>query len=181
MLFWLLRQHCVAHQERRVSLSTILSRLVWILDQIGFDDWLSGNTNSTAVNFFDNVFTFVNQSVIVNCCHPNNTIELATCGFGASCAGSCSDLGASLCPSGNCTGDCEMPFEEETTSRRPRWSAATLPSSAFKWCSARCNVWRNKGCCFLPTCRSRSRSRARYCRWMNYLTGVIDHLFTAVS
>ena len=150
----------------------ILGRLVLIID--------SGNTNSTTVDFFDNVFTFVNQSVTVYCCRSDNTIEpiVATCGLGASCAGSCSDLGASLCPSGNCAGDCEMPFEEETTSRRPRWSAATLPSSAVKWCSARCNVWRHKECCLHPTCR---RRRSRACGWMNYLTGVIDHLFTAVS
>ena len=49
----------------------------------------------------------------VNCCHLNNTIELAACGDGVSCAGSCSALGASLCPSGNCTGDCEIPFGQE--------------------------------------------------------------------
>ena len=132
----------------------------------------SGNTNASAVDFFDNVFTFFNESVTVNCCHSNNTIELATCGLGASCAGSCSALGASLCPSGNCTGDCEMPFEQETNKTEPRrgWSLATLPSSAFRWCSRRCNVWRHKGCCYHPTCR---RRRSRACRWMNYLTGGI--------
>ena len=127
----------------------------------------SGNTNVSTVDFYDTVFTFVNKSVKVNCCHPDNTIELATCGLGASCAGSCSALGASLCPSGNCTGDCEMPFEE--TNQRGR-SLATQPSSAFAWCSARCDVWRHKGCCYHPTCRSR---RSNACRWMNYLTGII--------
>ena len=132
----------------------------------------SENTNSASVDFFDNVFTFINESVIVNCCRPDNTVELATCGLGASCAGSCSALGASLCPSGDCTGDCEMPFKEETnqTEAQRGRSLATQPSSAFAWCSARCDVWRHKGCCYHPTCR---RRRYRACRWMNYLTGVI--------
>ena len=176
MLFWLLHKHCVSHQNLRIALSTILSkrhqsRLVWTLDQIGFDDWLSGNTNSTTVDFFDNVFTFVNESVTVNCCRSDNTIELATCGLGASCAGSCSALGASLCPSGNCSGDCEMPFEQETNQiESRRWSAATLPSSAFKWCTRRCNVRRHPGCCYNPVCRRRKR---KACRWMNYLTGLM--------
>ena len=130
----------------------------------------SGNTNASSIDFFDNVFTFFNESVIVNCCRPDNTVELATCGLGASCAGSCSALGASLCPSGNCSGDCEISFEQETNQiESRRWSAATLPSSAFQWCSRRCNVWRHKGCCYHPACRQR---RSRACRWMNYLTGV---------
>ena len=133
----------------------------------------SGNTNASTVDFFDNVFTFINQSVTVNCCRSDNTIELATCGLGASCAGSCSALGASLCPSGNCTGDCEMPFEQETnqTEVQRRWSAATLPSSAFKWCPRRgCPVRRRKGCCYNPICKKR---KPKACRWMNYLTGII--------
>ena len=133
----------------------------------------TGNTNSSSIDFFENVFTFINESVIVNCCHMNNTLELATCGLGASCAGTCSALGASLCPSGNCSGTCEMPFEEETRDgiEARRWSAATLPSSAFAWCSRRCNVWRHKGCCYHPTCR---RRRRRACRWMNYLSGKLE-------
>ena len=137
--------------------------------------FLSENTNTTSVDFFEIVFTFLNESVTVNCCHPNNTLELATCGLGASCAGSCSALGATLCPSGDCTGDCEMPFEQEGTNqtetrRRPY---ATQPSSKFKWCSARCNVWKHKGCCYNPVCRRRSVSHKRACRWFNYLTGII--------
>ena len=154
-------------------------------------DLTSGNTNTTSIDFFDNVFTFLNDSVTVNCCHQNNTIELASCGLGASCAGSCSALGASLCPSGNCTGDCEMPFEEQETNddtaqmpfeetsdaatRRLR-SYATQPATKFKWCSARCNVWRKKGCCYNPVCREKSKSHKRACRWFNYLTGGIISL-----
>ena len=138
---------------------------------------LSENTNTTSVDFFENVFTFLNESVTVNCCHPNNTLELATCGLGASCAGSCSALGATLCPSGDCTGDCEVPFEEEETnpnetSRRSPAIYVNPPSWKFKWCSARCNVWKHKGCCYNPVCRRRSGSHKRACRWFNYLTGI---------
>ena len=118
------------------------------------------------------MFTFLNSTANVTCCHPNTTSELVTCGLGASCAGKCSALGASLCPSGNCSGDCELPLDleiEEVQSRR--WSSSTRPSSAFKWCSPRCNVWRNRGCCYNPVC---GRKRRRACRWMNFLTGIVS-------
>ena len=131
-----------------------------------------GNTNASTIDFFENVFTFSNKLATVNCCHQNNTIELAICGLGASCAGKCSAIGASLCPSGNCSGDCEMPFEQETnqTEVRRGASTATRPSSAFAWCSPRCKVWRHKGCCYNPTCK---RKREKACRWINYLTGIL--------
>ena len=146
----------------QVNLDTLLSTLCLTI----------GNTNASSVDFFDNVFTFLNESVTVNCCHLNNTLELATCGLGASCAGTCSALGATLCPSGDCTGDCEIPFEQENEDDKERkLSTATKPSSAFKWCSSGCNVWRNKGCCYNPVCRKRSASHRRACRWFNYLTG----------
>ena len=147
----------------QVNLDTLLSTLCLTI----------GNTNASSVDFFDNVFTFLNEPVTVNCCHQNDTLELATCGLGASCAGSCSAVGASLCPSGNCTGDCAMPFDlhetnETTSSRR---SYATKPASKFKWCSARCNVWKHKGCCYNPVCREKSKSHKKACGWFNYLTG----------
>ena len=68
------------------------------------------------------------------------------------------------------TGDCEMSFEQEETNQTEthRRSYATQPSWKFKWCSARCNVWKHKGCCYNPVCRER---RSRACRWLNYLTG----------
>ena len=128
--------------------------------------------DTSANDFFEDVFTFLGESVTVNCCHLNNTLELATCGLGGSCAGSCSALGASLCPSGNCTGNCEMSFEQETNENKARGqlSASSMDPRRFKWCSARCNVWRHKGCCYNPVCRQR---RSRACRWLDYLTGVI--------
>ena len=113
------------------------------------------------------MFTSLNESATVTCCHVNNTVELTTCGLGASCEGSCSALGASLCPSGDCSGDCEMPFESNEVESRSR-SSATRPSNAFKWCSPRCNVWRHHGCCYNPVC---NRKRRRACRWINFLTG----------
>ena len=130
----------------------------------------------------------------VNCCRSDNTVELATCGLGASCAGSCTALGAFLCPSGNCSGDCEISLEQETTGNCTGdceisseqetnqieviqdYAAATKPSWAFKGCPrAGCPVWQNKGCCYHPTCRER---RSRTCSWLNYLTGKIPSFFS---
>ena len=149
-----------------------------ILDFLGSRFFLtmpSGNTNISTIDFFEDVFTFSNESVTVNCCHLNNTVELAICGLGASCAGSCSALGASLCPSGDCSGDCEIGFEQETstTGKGRGSSVATRASSAFRWCQPSCDVWRHKGCCYNPVCKQK---RERTCRWMNYLTGVFYKL-----
>ena len=135
----------------------------------------SGNMNASTVDFFDNVFTFFNESVTVNCCHQNNTIELATCGRGASCAGQCSALGASLCPSGNCTDDprtCDLEFNDETTEDQGRErSTATLSGTDLAWCTSDgCRVRKHKGCCYNPNCL-RWRGRRRACKWLNYLTG----------
>ena len=141
---------------------------------IGFDDFPLGNTSASTIDFFDNVFTFFNESVTVNCCHLNNTLELATCGLGASCAGTCSALGATLCPSGDCTGDCEIPFEQETAdnrAQRNRISVANIDQRKIKWCTNKCNVWKNKVCCYHPVCRDKSKSHKRRCSWFNYLTG----------
>ena len=69
-----------------------------------------------------------------------------------------------------------MPFEQQETKEieTRRRSYATQPASKFKWCSARCNVWRHKGCCYNPVCRKRSNSHKRACRWFNYLTGIFN-------
>ena len=118
---------------------------------IGCDNWLSGNTNASTVNFFDNVFTFFNESVTVNCCRSDNTLKLATCGLGASCAGQCSALGASLCPSGECSDDprtCELDFNNDNAEGQQQrgQSTATLSGSDLKWCiSDRCRVRKHPG------------------------------------
>ena len=142
----------------------------------------SGNSSVSSIDFFDNVFTFHNESVIVNCCHENNTLELAACGLGASCEGTCSALGAVLCPSGNCSGSCEMPFEEEEETKeaisRGFSSGATKPSKAYRWCSPRCNVWKTKGCCYNPICK---RKRSKECRWIDFITGNIVRIRTRLN
>ena len=151
-----------------------LNKLCYVLSSYIIVTFSAENTNATSIDFFDNVFTFLNESVTVNCCRSDNTVELATCGLGVSCAGNCSALGASLCPTGNCTGGCDMPFEQQETyeiESRSRISASTQPSTAFKWCTPKCNVWQRKGCCYNPVCRKRSVSHKRACRWFNYLTG----------
>ena len=179
------RQLKQLHVHQSPQINTLQVSKMWILCVNSFSkSQTSGNSNATTIDFFENALTFSNQSVIVNCCHLNKTIELATCGLGASCAGSCSAVGASLCPSGNCSGDCEISFElddsgsgsmalTEEFRTRKGLSAATRPSRVFKWCSAKCNVWSHKGCCYNPVC---GRRRRRSCRWMNYLTGGIQPL-----
>ena len=51
-----------------------------------------------------NSLTFSNSSSQVGCCHQKETREIVSCGLGTSCVGQCSDRGASLCPSGVCSG-----------------------------------------------------------------------------
>ena len=102
-----------------------------------------------------------------------NTFEVATCGQGASCAGQCSALGASLCPSENCTDDprtCEIDFNHVEDQRR-RGSTATLSGSDLKWCTGNgCRVRVHPACCYNPNCL-RWRGRKAACVWLNYLTG----------
>ena len=141
-------------------------------------DYSIGNTaNTFSVNFFDHAFTFLNQSSNVNCCLPNNTIEVATCGKGASCAGQCSALGASLCPSGICTKDpetCQLDFDTSLTEERRRGnSVATLSGSDLKYCTNkkhRCLVRTHKECCYNPNCLKRKR-RKKACKDLDYITG----------
>ena len=99
-----------------------------------------------------------------------------------SCAGSCTALSASLCPSGDCGGDCEMPLEQEINENGteaqttlPAASGATNPSDAFRWCAPDCKVNQHKGCCYNPQCRQK---RPVLCEWINHLTGVFDSLAT---
>ena len=119
---------------------------------VRIEDLFLGNTTDTSsVDFFDNAFTFSNHSSNVTCCHPDNTFEVATCGQGASCAGQCSALGASLCPAGECSDDprtCELDFNNdnaESQQQRGR-STATYSGSDLKWCISKgCKVRKHKG------------------------------------
>ena len=99
-----------------------------------------------------------------------------TCGRGKSCIGECSALEATLCPSGNCTGDPEdcnpsrilEEEEEEVNNYREKRAVANQASWQFNWCSPRCNVRRHSACCFHSGCRSKRKQR---CNWLSYLTG----------
>ena len=140
-----------------------------------FNDFI-GNTLS--VNFYDYAFTFANRSTTVACCLPNNTIEEATCGKGASCAGQCSALGASLCPSGNCTSDpktCQFEFGQISPEDRLReQSDATELSSDLSYClstTPKCKCKKDPSCCYHPQCYN---MRPILCDWMNDLTGMIN-------
>ena len=138
-----------------------------------FNDFI-GNTLS--VDFFDYAFTFANRSTTVACCLPNNTIEEATCGKGASCAGQCSALGASLCPSGNCTSDpktCQFEFDKILPEHRlRRQSDATESSSSLRSCYPKCKVKKDPSCCYHQECYNK---RPKLCDWINDLTGMINH------
>ena len=129
------------------------------------------------MDFFDNAFTFSNHTSNVTCCHPDNTLEVATCGQGASCAGQCSALGASLCPSGKCTDDprtCDLQFRSENAEdEQGGGSTATYSGSDLDWCTNakhQCRVRTHKDCCYNPKCL-RWKGRRKACSWLNYLTG----------
>ena len=131
----------------------------------------------------------------VTCCHPDNPPEEVTCGRGASCAGQCSALGASLCPSGKCTDDpitCDLEFpskddvEEEIggsiatispldldVEEESVGSIETLSPLDLAWCdnaNHQCRVRKHKECCYNPKCL-KWNGRKEACSWLNYLTG----------
>ena len=149
------------------------------------NSWFPGNTNSAfSVDFFDNVFTFSNHSSRVTCCRPDNTFELVTCGQGASCAGQCSALGASLCPSGKCSSDprtCELNFESGQDQERSDLKMTvsrsqgnhTFSGSDLDWCTNekhQCKVRKYKDCCYNPQCL-KWKGRKEACAWLDYLKG----------
>ena len=133
--------------------------------------------NAFSVDFFDHAFTFSNRSSNVTCCLADNSFKVATCGKGASCAGQCSALGASLCPSKKCTSDpktCQLDFDNNLAEGRQRENSdATLSSSDLKYCENtihKCKVKTYKECCYNPNCLKR-RGRKKKCKDLDYLTG----------
>ena len=143
--------------------------------------FLTGNIATLNFDFFDSAFTFSNESIQVPCCARDTTLTNVTCGQGTSCIGQCSAIGASLCPSGNCTedpADCqpnlesdeeeEEEEEEEEDHGMRRRTISARPSWQLKWCTPRCRVHYHKACCFHPICRSKKRQS---CSWLNYFTG----------
>ena len=137
---------------------------------------VKSNTTLFSTDFFDYAFTFSNRSTDVTCCLPDHSFKLATCGKGASCAGQCSALGASLCPSGNCTSDpktCQFEFGQISPEDRLReQSDATELSSDLSYClstTPKCQVRQDPSCCFHVECYN---IRPKLCNWTNYLTGM---------
>ena len=131
----------------------------------------SGNANTTNVDFFDSSFTFYNESIQVSCCGRDNRVTIKTCGLGASCIGQCSAIEASLCLSGNCTGDlddCRLGQEEENQNRKKR-SSATGSASDYRWCYPACMVAKHPSCCYNPTCKS---IRPKLCKDLKLFTGI---------
>ena len=109
----------------------------------------------------------------MGCCAQDTTLTNVTCGEGLSCTGQCSAIGATLCPSGNCTEnpeDCRLSplLDQEEGHSRKGPSISALPSWAFKWCAPRCKVYYHAVCCFHPTCRWKKWDQ---CNWMRYHTG----------
>ena len=129
------------------------------------------------MDFFDNAFTFSNNVSKVTCCTPDNSPNVVTCGQGVSCEGQCSALGASLCPSGNCTDDprtCEVVFESDEDGQRRSRSIATYSGTDLDWCDNakhQCRVRKHKACCYNPKCLKWT-GRREACAWLNYLTGL---------
>ena len=124
------------------------------------------------MDFFDNSFSFASNDITVVCCLLDNTPKTVTCGKGLSCAGKCSALGASLCPSGRCTDDqktCQLDFDGEDTGT----SIATLASSDLKYCTNseyNCIVRKHSACCYNRNCLKRP-GRKEACKDLDYLTG----------
>ena len=133
-------------------------------------------TDASSVDFFDDAFTNSKNRSTVTCCHPDNPSLMATCGQGDSCAGACSALDASLCPSGNCTdypGTCEIKFRsEDTEDEQSGLSTATLSGSDLRWCTGDgCRVRIHPECCYNPNCLEKPE-RADICGWLDFLTGM---------
>ena len=121
------------------------------------------------MEFFESSFSFTNETSIVPCCHPNNfTTAHVACGLGASCAGQCSAIGASLCPSGVCTErykDCEIDMDVWGKSR----ASVTGSAASYRWCYPACNVEKHQGCCHNPNCY---KDHKELCKFKSFMTGM---------
>ena len=110
----------------------------------------------------------------VYCCRRDNTPVSVHCGLELSCAGKCSAQGATLCPSGDCLGTCEITLDQEAppppTTTGGVLPPSTKPSEAYRHCFPKCKVKgeQNQHCCFHPECL---KKRPTLCSWVNDLTG----------
>ena len=126
-------------------------------------------------DFFDTSFTFFEEPIQVGCCSPDKTVTNVTCGLGASCAGQCSAIDASLCPSSNCTGnpeDCRvdrlLDLQTEEDAKKSECVTSTCNSEAIGRCAPRCPVKRSPHCCYNPVCHKKYKDE---CCWLPFLTG----------
>ena len=137
-------------------------------------------TNSSLLEFYNDVMTFNDSIVELICCKLDGNPVSVSCGQGFSCAAACYSREAVLCPSHNCE-DCDnIDKEAEGNSgdegrkeRRGRLSWATSFSGSMSHCTRRgCQVGgRSKYCCFHPICRTR---RKRQCSWLQYFSGKLS-------
>ena len=135
---------------------------------------LPGGSNIISIDAYDDAMTNAEVTVTVYCCRRDNSPVSVTCGLGLSCAGRCSAQDATLCPTGDCSGTCEMTLDQEAPPPPPTSGGvlppSTKPSEAYRRCYPKCKVKgeENQNCCFHPECL---KKRPRLCSWVNDLTG----------
>ena len=132
------------------------------------------------MDFIDTALTSSSHLSKVTCCLPDKTSTVATCGQGASCAGQCSALEGSFCPSGNCTEDprtCDISFNINATNNQTQdndqQSDVTVSGSDLNWCTGttpKCKVRKNPECCLNPNCLT-TEWRREACEHIDYFTG----------
>ena len=142
-------------------------------------------SNSSLLEFYNDVMTFNDSIVELVCCKLDGTPVSVSCGRGLSCAAACFSREAVLCPSHNCE-DCanvdeggeegsgeRKIGEEGLEERRGGLAWSTLFSGSMTHCTRRgCRVGgRFKYCCFHPLCRNR---RKRQCSWLQYFLGKLN-------
>ena len=142
-------------------------------------------SNSSLLEFYNEVMTFNDSVVELVCCKLDGSPVSVFCGQGLSCAAACYSEEAVLCPSHNCE-DCEniVGVGEGSEERKPegvkergggRLIAASF-SSAFTHCTRRgCPVTGSfKYCCFHPLCRNKNKNK---CSWLQYFLGELNRIF----
>ena len=126
------------------------------------------------IDFYDHVVTSGNETIEVVCCTSDKRSLNVSCGQGKSCSSHCTALSASLCPTGQCTGDFKdcLPGQEDQRNKRKRARFATvnLPSWVFSWCTKNCPVRKWPKCCFNPNCQKEKKNA---CKWMRYYSGIL--------
>ena len=135
-----------------------------------------GDSTATDNTFFETSFTFSDNLIEVTCCADDSDANTkVNCGRGVSCEGQCAAKRATLCPTGNCTGDpkdCKLtvlPEDGESSGPGEERSGATLFGAELNWCPKDgCPVTRHHLCCFHPICYNKQREE---CCWLDYYAG----------